>query len=71
MGYREQIYALRLSRKVIAAQLGLTYAAFSSRLCGFTAWQDSEERELQKIIEQAEQAQRTERKSISNSVYRG
>jgi hypothetical protein len=70
MDYKQRIYVLGLSRKVLCARLRLSYPAFSQRLLGFVAW-GPEERELQKIIEQAEQAQRTERESISNSVYRG
>jgi hypothetical protein len=57
MDYRPRIYALHLSRKILAQRLGLTYTSFSSRLCSFTPWANNEEYQLIKILDQAEQAQ--------------
>jgi hypothetical protein len=57
MDYKTRIFILKLSRKELAARLRLTYASLSSRLNGFTPWQDSEERELQKILGRAEARQ--------------
>jgi hypothetical protein len=57
MDYRSKIYALHLSRKILAQRLGLTYTSFSSRLCSFTPWGINEEYQLIKILADAEQAQ--------------
>ena len=72
MNYREKIYLLRLSRKVLAARLHLTYTSLSSRLNGFTSWQGDEERALQSILNLAEAAQKVEaEKQVEGVVYRG
>ena len=60
MDYKTKLYVLKLGRKIVAARLGLSYAALNARLNQFTPWQDSEECELRKIIDQAETGQAAE-----------
>jgi hypothetical protein len=60
MDYKTKMYVLKLDRKIIAARLGLSYASLTTRLNNFTPWQGDEERELQRILDQAEQGQASE-----------
>jgi hypothetical protein len=53
MNYRDEIFVLRLDRRVIAQELGISYQALANRLNGFTGWQGTEERRFQKMIEAA------------------
>jgi hypothetical protein len=69
--YKDRIFLLKLSRKVLAARLGLTYASFSSRLNDFTPWQGDEEHVLQDILTKAEAAQQAEKENVRDPVYKG
>jgi len=64
MNYRLKMLELGLSRKIVAQNCGLTYAAFSARMSGFTPWQPGEEAKLQAIINAAEQAQQAARDDL-------
>jgi hypothetical protein len=55
MNYRDEIFVLRLDRRVIAQELGISYQALANRLNGFTGWQGTEERQFQKMIAAAKQ----------------
>ena len=69
MDFNFEIYRLKLCRKQVAARLGMSYAALTSRLNNFTPWQFREETELRKIIEQAAEAQAAEKEQESNLSY--
>ena len=60
MDYKTRIFLLKLSRKVIAARLNISYSALTGRLNSFLTWQGDEEHILQGILDQAEAAQRSE-----------
>jgi hypothetical protein len=60
MDYKTKMYVLKLNRKIVAARLGLSYAALNARLNNFTPWQFKEENELRKIIDQTEAGQTAE-----------
>lgn len=53
MDYKTEIKGLRMNRRKIANELGITYNALSARLSGFQRWQDGEEDQLKKIIAKA------------------
>jgi len=68
MDYKTRIFLLKLSRKVLCARLGLTYSAFTARLNSFISWQGDEERQLQAILDSAEQAQQAEAEKQASEV---
>jgi hypothetical protein len=47
--YRLQLLRLKLDRRAVAIEIGLTYSQLSSRISGFVPW-GAEERRLQEII---------------------
>jgi hypothetical protein len=66
MNYRAELYRLNIDRRVVAADLGLSYSAFNSRLGAFTRWKPSEEYRLQEIISKAEEANKLESPVVQN-----
>ena len=58
MTYRERITKLKIDRRELAGQLGMSYTALSSRLSGFTPWQKNEEYKLIQILDKADNLQR-------------
>jgi hypothetical protein len=68
MDYKTKFYLLKLSRKIMAARLSLSYSALNARLNSFTPWKPREETELRRIIEQAEQAQAAGEKETEQSI---
>jgi hypothetical protein len=55
--YKNRIYSLQLSRKVLAARLNISYNGFSLKLCGFQNFTPEQESQLRKILDDAEKAQ--------------
>jgi hypothetical protein len=49
MDYRLELFRLKLDRRAVAVELGLSYGQLTSRICGFITW-GQEERRLQEII---------------------
>ena len=62
MDYRLELLRLKLDRRAVAVELGLTYSQLSSRISGFVPWGE-EERRLQEIISR-EQA-RAENRAVA------
>ena len=62
MDYRLELFRLRLDRREVAAELGLTYSQLSSRISGFVRW-GAEEILLQKII--SREQVRIEKKEVA------
>lgn len=54
LDYKDKIFILRLSRKMLASNLGLSYASLNARLGGFTPFQEGEEKKLQELLAEAE-----------------
>ena len=50
MDYRVELLRLKLDRREVARELGLSYNSFCCRLSGFTSW-GKEERKFLEIIE--------------------
>jgi hypothetical protein len=57
MVFRDEIFLLRMDRKEIAAQLGMSYSGLTARLNGFTHFRPEEERALREIIGRAREEQ--------------
>jgi hypothetical protein len=66
MDYRLELLRLRLDRRAVAVELGLTYSQLSSRISGFVPWGE-EERRLQEIISR-EQSMQAGAALIKNKV---
>ncbi len=58
--YKTRIFLLKISRKVLAGRLNLTYSALTARLNGFINWQSGEETLLNKILSDAEKVRESE-----------
>jgi hypothetical protein len=55
--FKTRIYSLKLSRKVLASRLNISYNGFSLKLCGFQNFTPEQESQLRKILDDAEKAQ--------------
>jgi hypothetical protein len=52
--WKTRVYLSGASRMILAHRLGLSYAAFTQRLNGYTGWQRNEESQLRKLLEEIE-----------------
>ena len=68
---KTRIFLLKLSRKVLAARLGISYNAFCHRLNGFSNFSYEQDRQLCQILDQAAQAQKAEAENAPDPIYRG
>lgn len=58
MDYKQRIKACNLDRKILAARLKISYAAFTARLNGFIRFTQWEEKTLNDILTECEAVQR-------------
>lgn len=66
MDYRVELLRLKLDRRAVAVQLGMTYSQLSSRICGFVPW-GAEEKRLREIITR-EQARAEHNKTVARFI---
>jgi hypothetical protein len=59
MDYKLELFRLRLSKKIVAPRIGLSYSQLIARLNDFVPW-GHEEDDLRRIIEQADAARAAE-----------
>jgi hypothetical protein len=66
---KTRIFLSGLTRKILAARLGISYNAFCHRLSGFANFSSSQEFQLNKILSDAEQVREAESNQESNLSY--